>query len=387
MEKTLEIALKEESPSRTGSGSVERTFLTDMMKQGKEVNYLEKIEEYHGVLLKQVDMLDTHIVTVLQKHEQDFLNAFKCQMFNLYGQLKELKKKNDENEIRLKRDEQLNTVQKSLDWFRNEAIKLGESTQFYKKEADKWKAKAESLQDDRNFLENQLKNTKRKLKLLEIERKFNDDDSLKSSMAPSQGVLAKFVPSSKTGEIIEDLYNKHAAQGNFLNELETCFHDLEVKYNESIRHLKSLVDSEKRKVKQVTAQQSSNFFVKSDLENLFLECVEEVRKEISRRKAKSLVDQKYSKRSNTSQADERMVMTPSDKRKILELLISNEQVLILLYEKLFPHRASQYSNLPRPETKGHEEALPNLEELLKQVPTKPSIPKTWSFQNRGRSVI
>jgi hypothetical protein len=115
--------------------------------------------------------------------------------------------------------------------------------------------------------------------------------------------------------------------------------------------------------------------------------VEEVRKEISRRKAKNFVDQKYQKRSKTSQPDERMVMTPSDKRKILELLISNEQVLILLYEKLFPHRASQYSNLPRPETKGQEEALPNLEELLKQVPTRPSIPKTWSFQNRGRSVI
>ena len=387
MEKTLEIKQKEESPLRTGSGNIERTFLTDMMKQNKEVNYLEKIEEYHGVLLKQVDMLDTHIVTVLQKHEQDFLNAFKCQMFSLYGQLKELKKKNDENEIRLKRDEQLNTLQKSLDWFRQEAIKLGESTQFYKKEADKWKAKAESLQDDRNFLENQLKNTKRKLKLLEIERKFNDDDSLKSSIAPSQEALNKFVPNSKTGEIIEDLYNKHGSQGNFLNELETYFHDLEVKYNESIRHLKSLVDVEKKKVKQITAQHSSNFFVKSDLENLFLECVEEVRKEISRRKAKSLVDQKYSKRSNTVQPDERMVMTPSDKRKILELLISNEQVLILLYERLFPHRASQYNNLSRPETKGHEEALPNLEELLKQVPTKPSIPKTWSFQNRGRSVI
>ena len=43
MEKTLEIKQKEESPLRTGSGNIERTFLTDMMKQNKEVNYLEKI--------------------------------------------------------------------------------------------------------------------------------------------------------------------------------------------------------------------------------------------------------------------------------------------------------------------------------------------------------
>jgi hypothetical protein len=308
-------------------------------------------------------------------------------MFSLYGQLKELKKKNDENEIRLKRDEQLNTLQKSLDWFREEAIKLGESTQFYKKESDKWKAKAESLQDDRNFLENQLKTAKRKLKLLELDKHEEEEDSLKSSMAPSNSTLPKFSPSSKTGEVIEEIFNKYFNQGTFLQELEKFFYDLEVKFNDSIRHLKTSLENEKKKVKQITAQQSSTFFVKSDLENLFLECVEEVRKDISRRKAKNLVDQKYPKRSKTSQHDERLVMTPSDKRKILELLISNEQVLILLYEKLFPHRASQYSNLPRPDTKGQDEALPNLEELLKQVPVKPHIPKTWSFQNRGRSVI
>lgn len=387
MEKNSDAKLRDESPVRMLTGNFDRAFITDLLKTNKEVNLDEKIKEYYKILCTQVSMLDTHIDTVLQKHEQDFLNAFKCQMFSLYGQLKELKKKNDENEIRLKRDEQLNSLQKSLDWFREEAIKLGESNQFYKKEADKWKAKAESLQDDRNFLENQLKNTKRKLKLMQMEKKEAENDSLHSSNIINPLDINNFTPSSKTGEIIEDLYSKFFNQGSFLFELEKFFHDLEVKYNDSIRFLKGSLESEKKKVKQVTAQQSSMFFVKSDLENLFLECVEEVRKEISRRKAKNLVEQKYTKRSKTSQREERMVMTPSDKRKILELLISNEQVLILLYEKLFPHRASQYSNLPKPENKGQDETLPNLEELLRQVPTKPNIPKTWSFPNRGRSVI
>lgn len=389
METSLDFKQRDESPMRLGSGSLDRAFITDLLKANKEVNLDDKIKEYYKLLRSQVSMLDTHIDTVLQKHEQDFLNAFKCQMFALYGQLKELKKKNDENEIRLKRDEQLNSLKKSLDWFREEAIKLGESNQFFKKEADKWKARAETLQDDRNFLENQLKKTKRKLKLLQLEKKEEEREngSLKSSNLANSFNIQNFSPCSKTGEIIEDLYSKFNSQGSFFFELEKFFNDLEVKYNDSIRHLKNSLEGEKKKIKQVTAQQSSTFFVKSDLENLFLECVEEVRKEISRRKAKNLVEQKYQKRSKTSQREERLVMTPSDKRKILELLISNEQVLILLYEKLFPHRASQFTNLPKPENKGQEEALPNLEELLRQVPTRPNIPKTWSFPNRGRSVI
>ena len=72
-------------------------------------------------------------------------------------------------------------------------------------------------------------------------------------------------------------------------------------------------------------------------------------------------------------------MTSSDKRKILELLVSNEQILVLLYEKLFPHRASQYNSIIKPD-ESSQEPLPTLEELLKQLPNKTGkIP-----QYRGR---
>ena len=372
MDKAIEVKTKDESPLRTTLGPLSQTFITDIQKQGKDMSY----REYYKILEKHVDEWDLHMDTVLQKHEQDFLNAFKCQMFGLYAQLKELKKKNDENELRLKRDEKINALQKSLDWFREEA--------------DKWKAKAESLQDDRNFLENQLKNAKRKMKIMQNEKKddSDSDDSLKSSLSHSNALITgKFTPTSKTGEIILGLYEKNPVQVSLLYELERFFHDLEIKYNESIKHLKNTLDNERKKIKQITANQSSLFFIKSDLENLFLECVEEVRKDISKRKAKNLVDQKYNKRAKTSKPEDRETMTPSDKRKILELLISNEQVLIILYEKLFPHRASQYGNSIKPEDKNGDETLPNLEEMMKQVPRKPNIPKTMSFQNRGRSVV
>lgn len=127
----------DESPLRLPSIAIDRAFLTDLVKQNKEANSQDKISEYYGALKSQISTLDSHIDNVLQRHEQDFLNAFKCQMYNLYSQLKELKKKTDENELKLKRDEQINRLQKSMEWFREEAVKLGESAQFYKKEADK----------------------------------------------------------------------------------------------------------------------------------------------------------------------------------------------------------------------------------------------------------
>ncbi|OMJ76130.1 hypothetical protein SteCoe_24573 [Stentor coeruleus] len=358
--------------------------------KAKEINYQEKVEEYSKTLKQQIKGLDAHIDTVLQKHEQDFLNAFKCQMFALYSQLKDLKKKNDENEVRLKHDEQMNKLQKSLEWFRDEAVKLGESTQYYKKESEKWKAKAESLEDDRKFLENQLKATKRKIKLLQIDREEskNSDTSLQTSFFRTQDPSSlKFTPSNKSGEIVLELFHKANCHiDEFMHELEKFFNDLENKYNESLKHIKNSLEVERKRYKTMSAQQTSVFFAKSDLENLFLECVEEVRKEVNKRKIQTVAQQKFFKKCNVVHKEIRDVLTPGDKRKILEMLISNEQVLILLYEKLFPYRANQYGNNIRKDDRERNEQTPDLEELLRQVPSKPSTAKVPYYSYRGKSL-
>ncbi|OMJ67353.1 hypothetical protein SteCoe_35499 [Stentor coeruleus] len=361
-----------------------------MQLKAKEINYQEKIVEYSKILKQQIKKLDTHIDTVLQKHEQDFLNAFKCQMFNLHSQLKELKKKNDENELRLKRDDQIIKLQKALDWFRDEAVKLGESTQHYKKESEKWKAKAESLEDDRKFLENQLKATKRKIKLLQVEKDDSKDSEsfLQTSFFKTQDQCStKFSPSCKSGDIVLELYHKSNHHiDDFMHELEKFFNDLENKYNLSIKHIKNSLEAERRRFKTMSAQQTSVFFAKSDLENLFLECIEEVRKDAIKRKLQNAANQKYLKRCCIGQKDDISILKSSDKRKILELLISNEQVLIFLYEKLFPHRANQYGNTFRTEDKTKTDQTPELEELLKQVPYNQNTSKSRYYSYRGKSM-
>jgi hypothetical protein len=355
----------------------ERTYTMEIKSQPKEENMQEKINEDYDILKDRVKKLDTIIETVLQKHEQDFLNAFKIQMFNLHSQLKELKKKTDENEIRLKRDEKIKKMQESLEWFREEAVKLGESTQLYKKEAEKWKAKAESLESDRVFLENQLKNTKRKIKILQNTQDKDYEDILKTSAYRKYDQdKINFIPSTKIGEIILEYIQKNTSSiDQLLYDLEKFFNDLEIKYKESLRHVKNNLDAEKKKFKSVSANQNSLFFVKTDMENLFLDCVEEVRKEISKRKTQNLAKQKFMKSSYSVERDDRLVMSSSDKRKVLELLICNEKVLTMIYEKLFPYRANSYGTTFKTEEKNEEDKLPSIEEMIKLIPAKPNTAK------------
>ena len=173
---------------------------------------------------------------------------------------------------------------------------------------------------------------------------------------------------------------------DFLYDLERYFNELETKYNESIKHLKNSFDIEKKRNRNISAQQNSIFFVKSDMESLFLECVDEVKKEVNKRKEISFANQKFPIRNHTAQKWDKNLMTPKDKRKILELLVSNEKVLICLYEKLFPYRADQYGYTLKPENKPDDNEIPNLEELLKSVPSKPNTARIGSYSYRGKSI-
>ena len=55
-------------------------------------------------------------------------------MMKVQRELNFLRNKAKEQEIKLKKDERINNLQNSLDWFRKEALKLGKTCEFQKKE-------------------------------------------------------------------------------------------------------------------------------------------------------------------------------------------------------------------------------------------------------------
>ena len=58
-------------------------------------------------------------------------------------------------------------------------------------------------------------------------------------------------------------------------------------------------------------------------------------------KRRSILNQKYRVKSKYGAE----VLSSNDKQKVLEMLICNEQVLVVLYELLFPHKASAISEI------------------------------------------
>lgn len=62
---------------------------------------------------------------------------------------------------------------------------------------------------------------------------------------------------------------------------------LETNYNDAIRELKTMFDREKIKNKKANFEKVNETTQKNELENLFVECIEEIRKDIMKRRLKN----------------------------------------------------------------------------------------------------
>merc|ERR1719326_1901657 len=125
-----------------------------------------RIMQLHSVLQRLADTLDEKVEDMLNVHEKDFFLAYKSHMYTVQKEFKQLKQKADEEETKTRRDAKVQSLEKELDWFMNEALRLDELCKKYKKELDKWKARAEALDDDRQFLENQIKTARKQNRTL-----------------------------------------------------------------------------------------------------------------------------------------------------------------------------------------------------------------------------
>merc|ERR1712118_205461 len=97
----------------------------------------------------------------LHANENAYFLAYKSHMYTVQKEFNEHHQKADEEETKTRRDAKIHLLEKELQWFMNEALRLDELCKKYKRELDGWKGKAEALDEGRHFLEAQIKTSKK----------------------------------------------------------------------------------------------------------------------------------------------------------------------------------------------------------------------------------
>eukprot|EP00743_Colponemidia_sp_Colp-15_P003311 GILK01003576.1.p1 GENE.GILK01003576.1~~GILK01003576.1.p1 ORF type:complete len:525 (+),score=74.49 GILK01003576.1:89-1663(+) len=384
------------SPSRAGEVDG-KTFLTSLHEDKSKIKTVDntipnatRINDLYGQLNDLVKVLDDKVKDVLGKHEKDFLSAYRAHMYTVQKEMQSLKQKANEEEAKLRRDQKINSLEQERDWFKTEALRLDALCKNYKKEVDKWKQKALALEEDRQFLEEQIKSAKRQNKLLRagLERaqttafsaiaspemssplpltsshspmppgsslgwtdtmKRPSTNSGSRSMPPrpatSMSSLGTLNSSTQRGKRVQTAPLTRPSQGSQMVPMNDDNMQDAGRYVEIISHLKGQLEQEKKNVRILKAAKSTFVSEKNELEEFFLQCVEEVRKEIMKRRARSSAHRlsapvSRNQRHPASEMPQLDEFTAADRRRVIELLLSNEDVLIFLYERLFPHRAT-----------------------------------------------
>lgn len=92
---------------------------------------------------------------------------------------------------------------------------------------------------------------------------------------------------TKFEKFVELIFKSRMQPVDVKDEIIKYVQALETSYTDAIRELKTIIDRERDKQKKVNASKVNQTAEKNELENLFVDCIEEVRKEIMKRRLKN----------------------------------------------------------------------------------------------------
>lgn len=141
-------------------------------------------------------------------------------------------------------------------------------------------------------------------------------------------------------------------------EILSYIQTLETNYTETIKDVKMRNERLKGHIKKEKSKNVNQTVERGDLESLFVDCVEEVRRNVIKRRLKAEIigKKKIGKFDENSEeakefeesllklanlAKERVKLTEftaHDKNNLLDLFVNNERTLLRIYEILFPKK-------------------------------------------------
>ena len=148
-------------------------FLTEVALDDPEgletVDGMDNVRKLNRQLNGFVDNLNEKIRKLLEEQESDFLSAYRHHIYHVQKELQSWKDKVKEEEMGIKKDSQIRQFKNERDWFKDEALRLGNFTDRMKSDMEALKTKMQEVVEDRAWLRKQLKLAKKQSKFLTVE--------------------------------------------------------------------------------------------------------------------------------------------------------------------------------------------------------------------------
>lgn len=169
----------------------------------------------------------------------------------------------------------------------------------------------------------------------------------------------------KFQEFIDMIFDAHMPKVEMKSEIVSYVQALETNYNETIKGEKIKVEKLRKDMRKEKSKTVNETLEKSALENLFVESVEDVRRNVIKRRLKSEIIGKkkigkFDENSEEAKEFEESLIKLADLAKdrvkysefnsvdranLLDLFVNNETTLIKIYDILFPRNKTRTNAL------------------------------------------
>lgn len=280
------------------------------------------IRQMHHSVIGGLESLQNNTATVLQEQEKDLMRAFRGRLSDVFRELETQRTAKGDHSAELQARHrrvvsELHASQELAQVFDKKNLALQTDNQ-------KLQEKLRTREDDRQALLKELVLAKR-----EVARQKEAMESLKTQSAPC-GATPKKSANRMSQKSIDQAKLQSSRNVAYERELE---------YRAAIQKLKRAYENQRRNMEQLKQQQQKYMSARTELEILLKAALDDVKMEILRREAEEKhadgpkVDPAASSK-DLSVHD----LSGEDRERVLELLLSQQRVVQLLYSKTFPNR-------------------------------------------------
>lgn len=334
---------------------------TNITKPRTKFSDFKKLQDQ---IIKNVETVQDKADRVLKEQERDLSRQFQAKLFDLQAELEREKSKGDNGSIAW--IQKCKRLDAEMDWTREMSLKLEETNNVLTRENERLKAQFASHEDDRNFLVKQVTAAKKECIRLKAEYaslEFETEKLRKETSAP----VSKTLLQSKHADFNVASSN---SQQNVQPEIVTDDkYETDEKYKEINARLRRMLAEERRALQTVRENYSNELKSRTELELVLRACLDDLRREmvlkatqdeiaaltldltheqgmtgtgrpsssntVNRRRIRSMVKQARQP-AEPKRAQDIGLDTSESRQKFLQMLLSQEKVIKLLYEKALP---------------------------------------------------
>ena len=293
----------------------------------------DKIGVFYKQLQDTVSYLDSKIGDILGQNEIEIMKSYKNTLENIDQLLNDYKKKSMEYENCKKKDEIIRSLKSELEFYKNEYSQLAKTSMKLRNEILQLTSENKTLNSETMFYGKRLKDIKRENKVLNASitklSELNVNLPEKKEVSQINPYNVKF--DNFIDSLLEDQY---LDKKSCLEKCREYYCIMSLRMDNIVANLKQQMESERKLFQRFKGSQALSQASKGELQNLFLECVENAKKRLSR--------SNYDKRKTCMK--ERI--NDKEKSLIMDEFISNDKVANALYTTIFKPQNNLFGSMP-----------------------------------------